>query len=235
MTGPVTVSPELSALEADRALLGRTSTAEKVAEILRTRIIEGAFRPGERLAEDKIVKALSISRNTLREAFRLLTHARLLTHEMNRGVFVRELTTDDVRDLYRVRRMLECAVVSAISAPPAGLDQVAAAVAEGEKAERAGRWRELGTANMHFHQALTGLAGSPRLDEMMQQIIAELRLAFHVMNDPERFHGPYLSRNQEILADLRAGRGPAAAEKLADYLTVAENQLVTAFSRTPRA
>ncbi len=221
-------------LEADRALLGRTSTAEKVAEILRTRIIEGAFQPGERLAEDKIVKALSISRNTLREAFRLLTHARLLTHEMNRGVFVRSLTTDDVRDLYRVRRMIECSVVSAITAPPAGLAQVEAAVAEGERAERAGAWRELGTANMHFHQALTGLANSPRLDEMMQQIIAELRLAFHVMNDPERFHGPYLSRNQAILIDLRRGDGPSASEKLSDYLTVAETQLLAGFAtRSP--
>ncbi|SDM83852.1 GntR family transcriptional regulator [Allokutzneria albata] len=217
-------------LEADRALLGRISTADKVAEILRTRIIEGAFQPGERLAEDKIVKALNISRNTLREAFRLLTHARLLTHEMNRGVFVRSLTADDVRDLYRVRRMLECSVVGAITAPPAGLAQVEAAVTEGERAERAGQWRELGTANMHFHQALIGLAGSPRLDEMMQQIIAELRLAFHVMNDPKRFHAPYLSRNQQILADLREGDGPSAVEKLADYLTVAENQLLTGFA-----
>ncbi|WP_256564375.1 GntR family transcriptional regulator [Allokutzneria sp. A3M-2-11 16] len=231
MTGSVNAS---LSLEADRALLGRTSTAEKVAEILRTRIIEGAFQPGERLAEDKIVKALSISRNTLREAFRLLTHARLLTHEMNRGVFVRSLTADDVRDLYRVRRMLECAVVGAITTPPAGLAQVEAAVTEGERAEREGRWRELGTANMHFHQALTALAGSPRLDEMMQQIIAELRLAFHVMNDPKRFHAPYLGRNQHILADLREGDGSAAAEKLSDYLTVAENQLLTGFAtRTP--
>lgn len=42
----------------DRALLGRTSTAERVADILRTRIAEGFFRPGTRLSEDSIGGAL---------------------------------------------------------------------------------------------------------------------------------------------------------------------------------
>jgi hypothetical protein len=38
-------SPQGQALEADRALLGRTSTAERVADVLRTRITEGFFPP----------------------------------------------------------------------------------------------------------------------------------------------------------------------------------------------
>ncbi|MGH3602036.1 MAG: GntR family transcriptional regulator, partial [Pseudonocardiaceae bacterium] len=57
-------------LEADRALLDRTSTAERVADILRARITEGFFPPGSRLTEDTIGGALRVSRNTLREAFR---------------------------------------------------------------------------------------------------------------------------------------------------------------------
>ncbi|MEU3504381.1 GntR family transcriptional regulator, partial [Streptomyces hundungensis] len=84
-----TTDRDIGRLAEDRALLGRTSTAERVADILRTRIAEGLFPPGERLAEDAIGKALGVSRNTLREAFRLLTHERLLIHELNRGVFVR--------------------------------------------------------------------------------------------------------------------------------------------------
>ena len=105
-------------LAEDRALLGRTSTAERVADILRTRIAEGFFPPGERLAEDAIGKALGVSRNTLREAFRLLTHERLLVHELNRGVFVRVLAVEDVADIYRTRRLVECAVVQGLGEPP---------------------------------------------------------------------------------------------------------------------
>ena len=217
-------------LAADRALLGRTSTAERVAAILRTRIIEGYFPPGTRLAEDGIGNALGVSRNTLRESFRLLSHERLLTHELNRGMFVRTLTVEDVVDLYRVRQLVECGVVRGVTGHVPGIVQVAAAVEDGEVALRERQWQALGTANLAFHQALVALAGSRRSDELMSGLLAELRLVFHVMADPRRFHEPYLTRNREILERIQAGDGPGAAEDLAVYLRDAEEQLVQAFA-----
>jgi DNA-binding GntR family transcriptional regulator len=218
------MSMETSGLIADRVLLGRTSTAERVADVLRTRISEGFFTPGTRLAEDAIGGALAVSRNTLREAFRLLTH------ELNRGVFVRVLSIDDVIDIYRVRKLVECAAVRDLTAPPAGLDRLQAAVTDGTEAASQGDWRGLGTANIRFHQAIASFVGSPRVDELMQGILAELRLVFHVMQDPRWFHEPYLVRNGEIAALLQAGDGAAAAAALAAYLDDAERQLVGAYS-----
>jgi DNA-binding GntR family transcriptional regulator len=225
-----TDGPTIEGLATDRALLSRTSTAERVAAILRTRIIEGYFPPGTRLAEDAIGNALGVSRNTLREAFRLLSHERLLTHELNRGMFVRTLTVEDVVDLYRVRRLVECGVIRTITGPHPGLAAVAAAVADGESALRSREWQALGTANIKFHQALVALAGSPRSDELMSGILAELRLVFHVMADPQRFHEPYLARNRQILQQLELGDGPGAADALDVYLHDAEDQLVRAFA-----
>jgi DNA-binding GntR family transcriptional regulator len=216
-------------LAADRMLLNRTSTAERVAAILRSRISEGYFLPGARLAEDTIGSALGVSRNTLREAFRLLSHERLLIHELNRGVFVRTLTVEDVVDLYRMRVLVECGVVRAVTQVPPGIDQLVAAVSDGEDALRRQGWQALGTANLKFHEALVALADSPRADELMRGVLAELRLVFHVMADPKRFHEPYLARNKEILALLQQGDGPAAAEALAVYLRDAEEQLVKAY------
>ncbi len=222
--------PAVNGLAADRALLSRTSTAERVAAILRSRIIEGYFPPGTRLAEDAIGSALGVSRNTLREAFRLLSHERLLTHELNRGMFVRTLTVEDVIDLYRVRRIVECGVVRTVSAPHPRMDAVAAAVADGEEALHRSDWQALGTANIKYHQALEGLAGSSRSDELMSGILAELRLVFHVMADPQRFHEPYLARNRQIMQRLQGGDGPGAAEDLEIYLRDAEEQLVHAYA-----
>ncbi|UJW35798.1 GntR family transcriptional regulator [Saccharothrix sp. AJ9571] len=219
-------------LAADRGLLGRTSTAERVADVLRTRISEGYFLPGARLSEHDIGAALGVSRNTLREAFRLLTHERLLSHELNRGVFVRMLSVDDVVDLYRVRKVIECAAVR--NAVDPDLSRLENAVGDGLLAERREGWRDLGTANIHFHQALAALSASPRIDELMQGIFAELRLVFHVMTDPREFHQPYLLRNEEILQLLREGENRRAEAALARYLNDAEHQLVKAYSsRTP--
>ena len=222
-------------LVADRVLLGRTSTAERVAAILRTRVSAGYFPPGVRLAEEEITEALGVSRNTLREAFRLLTHERLLEHKLNRGVFVRVLDVPDVIDLYRVRKHVECSVVRTVTAPPANLEQIAAAVREGQRALDDEDWRGLGTADIRFHQEIVAVAGSPRIDELMRAVLAELRLVFHVMANPRWFHEPYLTRNHEILTALEQGNGAAAERLLAGYLDDAERQLVEAYSVRPPA
>ncbi|MDT7600046.1 MAG: hypothetical protein QOK26_2123 [Pseudonocardiales bacterium] len=222
-------------LVADRALLGRTSTAERVAGILRTRVSAGYFPPGTRLAEEDITEALGISRNTLREAFRLLTHERLLEHKLNRGVFVRVLDMADVLDLYRVRKHVECSVARTVTEPPANLADIADAVRQGELSLGEQDWRGLGTANIRFHQEIVAVAESPRLDELMRGVLAELRLVFHVMANPRWFHEPYLSRNRDILAALGRGNGVEAEQLLAKYLDDAERQLVEAYTARPPA
>jgi DNA-binding GntR family transcriptional regulator len=216
-------------LARQRVLLDRTSTAERVAGILRDWIMEGRFPPGGRLSEDTITAGLGISRNTLREAFRLLTHEKLLVHKLNQGVFVRKLDVADVVDLYRVRRLVECAAVRAVT--DAEAKGLAEAVVEAEAAAEEGRWADVGTANLRFHQAIAGLLGSPRVDELMRQLSAELRLVFHVMENQRSFYEPYLPRNREILDRLSGGDIAGARDLLDAYLIDAERQLINAYDR----
>ena len=232
-------------LEKDRHLLGRSSTAERVAAILRDRITVGRLPPGTRLAEEAIGEALGVSRNTLREAFRLLTHERLLVHELNRGVFVRTLSEQDVVELFRVRRLIEIAALRAlIEADPEALERdragrdvlakVADAVTDAEQAAKEDRWQDVGTANLRFHRALVELADSPHIDEFMAQILAELRLVFHVISDPRHLHEPYIVRNREVLEALRAGDVAGAEVLLKAYFDDAERQLVRAHAEVNR-
>ncbi|MDQ0938273.1 GntR family transcriptional regulator [Streptomyces turgidiscabies] len=225
------MAEQLTGLADDRALLGRTSTAERVSDILRSRIADGYFPPGTRLSEDSIGGALGVSRNTLREAFRLLTHERLLIHELNRGVFVRVLTVEDVEDIYRTRALVECAVVRGLGEPPYALEDLAAAVEEGQRAARDGDWKALGTANIHFHSRLVALAGSVRTDELMRSVFAELRLAFHVVDDPRRLHEPYLARNRQILRALQTGDRGLAEGLLSVYLDDSLGRVVEVYGR----
>ncbi|MGW7544971.1 GntR family transcriptional regulator [Streptomyces sp. NPDC054770] len=225
------MAEQLTGLADDRALLGRTSTAERVSDILRSRIAEGYFPPGTRLSEDGIGGALGVSRNTLREAFRLLTHERLLVHELNRGVFVRVLTVEDVEDIYRTRALVECAVVRGLGEPPYALESLSAAVDEGQSAAAADDWKAVGTANIHFHRELVALAASERTDELMRSVFAELRLAFHVVDDPHALHEPYLARNQEILESLERGDSEGAEHLLETYLTDSLERVVEVYRR----
>jgi DNA-binding GntR family transcriptional regulator len=210
----------------------RSSTPEWIADTLRTAITDGRCQPGSRLREEHIAGALNVSRNSVREAFRLLVHERLLVYELNKGVFVRTLSAADVVDLYRIRRLLEGGAIRTASPDTLGaaLPRAAAALAAAEAAAARDDWSAVGTANMHFHQAVAALAGSRRVDDTMRLVLAELRLVFHVMARHRRFHEPYLHGNRDLYALLAAGDPDAAQRRLADYLDAAERQLVDAFA-----
>ena len=88
---------------------------------------------------------------------------------------------------------------------------------------------DLASANQHVHRALVALAGSPRLDQQMALLLAEMRLVFHGMPGVREFHEPYLGRNAEICDLLEAGERDAAAAAVAGYLRAAEEHLLAGY------
>jgi DNA-binding GntR family transcriptional regulator len=226
------ISEEMAtALSQERPALDHASTAGRVTDILRTHITQGLLPPGTRLSEEAIGRALGVSRNTLREAFALLSHERLAVHHMNRGVFVPTLTREDVSDIYALRRLVEGgAARQAGMADPAARQAVCDAVDSAEACAAAGQWLDVRTEDLRFHQAIAGLAGSSRVDELMRRALAELRLIFHVMESPEDFHRPYLKRNRIIADSVMRADGERAERELLHYLTDAETQILARYN-----
>ncbi|USQ80401.1 GntR family transcriptional regulator [Ornithinimicrobium faecis] len=212
------------------------STAHAVSEQLSDQITEGRYPPGSRLSEEALVARLGVSRNTVREAFRLLAHDGLLVHEFNRGVFVPRVSAADVRDVYRLRRIVEPQVVRGLLLPDRHrLGRVREAVAQAREAATAGDWPQAGTGNMHFHRRLVALAGSPRLDVTMKRLMAELRLLFAVIDDPRSLYEPFVERNKALLELLEAGRFEEGAAYLEDYLADSEGWILAAFERAEQS
>ena len=220
-----------AALSRERAALTQASTAGRVTDILRAHITEGLLPPGTRLSEEAIGRALGVSRNTLREAFALLSHERLAVHHMNRGMFVPTLTREDVSDIYALRRLVEGgAARQAGTADPAARQAVCDAVESAEAYAAAGRWLDVRTEDLRFHQAIASLAGSSRVDELMRRALAELRLIFHVMESAEDFHQPFLRRNRVIAELVMRADGEKAEHELLCYLTDAETQILARYN-----
>jgi DNA-binding GntR family transcriptional regulator len=212
--------------------VARTSTAERVADALRQEVVEGRLRPGSPVPEVTLAKALNVSRNTLREALSQLIAERVLVRELNKGVSVSVPQPDDVRDVYRARRLIEPAAIShgERAADPAAIARVRAAVREGREAAGRDDVPGVASANQHFHRAVVALAASPRLDHQMDLLLAEMRLVFHRMSENPAFHEPYLDLNDEIVGLLETDDREAAAARLVDYLTVAEARILEAYA-----
>lgn len=225
--GPLEVALRRLAERRDIPRPPYVSTSEHVAAVLAQAIVEGELAPGTQLSEERLGRALRVSRNTLRESFRVLSHDGLLVHRRHRGVFVAELDADDLADLYRLRIALEVGVIRSLErVEPVGLDQLLAAVRVAEEAARRGRWRQVGTANMDFHQHLMALSDSPRLTTVGRQVLAQTRLAFLGLQQPRSLHEPFIGRNRELVSLLAAGRLREAAEVLEAYLHDSRDQLL---------
>lgn len=207
--------------------------AERVTEQIRQRIVHGEFEPGQRLSEAALSESLQISRNTLRETFRVLTKEGLLKHEPNRGVSVAIPSIASIIDIYRVRRLIECQAIAQAYPSHPSRKHLRAAVQMGLRCRDSGDWQGAGTANMEFHMAIVELADSERLNVMFSHLLAELRLAFGMLQDPEFLHGPYVEMNQHILQLFEAGKLAECAAALNDYLTQSERIVLSVCARHP--
>lgn len=205
--------------------------AEETADRLRTRLISGELHPGERLSEARLAIDLDVSRNTLREVFRLLTREGLLTHLPNRGMSVAVPSMASILDIYRVRRMIELPALAQAWPRHTAVARMVSAVETADTCRQTEDWIGVGSANMVFHTAIVELADSPRLTTFFAQVTAELRLAFGLLDSPEMLHAPFIDANRQIVDSLQNNAPDAASERLATYLDQSERVVMAAFAR----
>lgn len=170
-----------------------------------------------------------VSRNSVREALRLLVSDGLVALTVNSGASVRVLTSADVADIYAARRLLECGGVRASSrADDMTLAEVDVAAQTGIRERERKRWQDAGTASLEFHAAVVALSGSDRVDQFFAGLAAQLRLAFAVMPDEAEFQALWVDRDRTIADLLMAGRRESAEAELLAYLADSEAAVIDA-------
>ncbi|MFP8966144.1 GntR family transcriptional regulator [Pokkaliibacter sp. CJK22405] len=86
----------------------RSTLRTEVGEKLRKAILDRELAPGSKIVESKLATLFGVSRAPLREAISALVEEGLIIHEPFSGYFVQSLTEQSLRDLYGIRRVLEC-------------------------------------------------------------------------------------------------------------------------------
>src|SRR5260370_11890517 len=157
--------------------LRRDSTPERIAAQLRSGVVPGRLPRGEALREVEIARQLGVSRGPVREAFQRLIQEGLLEAHPARGVFVPQLTADDIADLYVARGAVEttAARLLARSGTTDALNDLSVALGELEAAP-ADDWTELASLDLHLHEVLVRSTRSKRLARLFDTLAAETRL-----------------------------------------------------------
>ena len=156
----------------------RHSLTALVRDEIERNIIEGVLAPGAKLNEADWAARLQVSRGPVREAFRALEQAGLVTTEKNRGVFVRVVSLAEADEIYAVRAVLEEAacrmLASSIDAAQlAGLRTQIDAMRSALEAQDPGAYAR---ANVAFHDGIVAAAGNGKLYETYRRLVGELSL-----------------------------------------------------------
>lgn len=161
----------------------RRSTAEIIADQLRSAIMYGSLAPGDQLGETDLAGRLGVSRGPLREAMQRLVQEGLLRSERHRGLFVAELTAADVHDIYIARLAVERAACEQIMRGNRGeaLVRLTAALNELVRVAESADRVAMSDADQAFHQTLVSCSGNGRLERMTQTLLVETRMCLTVM------------------------------------------------------
>lgn len=157
----------------------RRSTVEHIADELRGAVMSGRLEPGEQLGEADLAAHFEVSRGPLREAMQRLVSEGILHAITNRGVFVSELTLDDVRDVYRTRSVIERGALEIVIAEGRREEtaaELAQVVERMRTAAAKGDGPAVSDADQHFHEVLVEASHSPRLTRAMRTLIVETRM-----------------------------------------------------------
>lgn len=215
------------------------SSPRQVAESLRSRILDLRLPPGAPLREIALAEEFDCSRRTVREALLGLSREGLVRHERNRGAAVRAFSTDDVVDLYLVRRTLEGQGAAACqSAPQELLLAVDRAFDALVASARAGQdTAEHAIADMRFHASVIGLIGSPRIDGFFDRIATEMAYAIRLLQRDEvetRIEPDAVVADHQRIRDAVLAHNPLEAQRaVQDHIAENEERLLRLCAARP--
>jgi DNA-binding GntR family transcriptional regulator len=92
-----------------------SSSTTLIVQALTKAIVEHRLLPGSKLAEQKLADHFGVSRTLVRQALLQLSQHQLVTLEPARGAFVAAPSADEARQVFAVRRMLECEMARAFT------------------------------------------------------------------------------------------------------------------------
>ncbi|MUG97916.1 FCD domain-containing protein [Scytonema sp. UIC 10036] len=139
------------------------------------RILDGTYKPGDRLVELQIAKELDTSQAPVREALRELEAMGLIESQTYRGTRVRQISPQELQESYQVRAELE-ALAARLAAPKfyANPEPLQTTLAALERAAAEENFEEFTQSNTAFHRLIVETSGNSILLRVWDSLAFEI-------------------------------------------------------------
>lgn len=155
--------------------VGESAVTRTYAQLLDL-VLSFEIKPGERINESELSRRLGVSRTPLREALNRLVTEGILISRPAKGFFCRQISAEEIFQLYQVRSVLELAGLKlAIErVTDAEIDAFEAFMAESRSAGDASASTQL-ALDEAFHERLLGLSGNQEMVTVLRGVNRKIR------------------------------------------------------------
>lgn len=200
--------------------IARTSLAESVYQQVLEAILSGQVPSGTDLSEVALAAELGVSRTPVHEALRRLAADGLVDLLANRQARVARFTPRDIREIYEMRGVLECAAVERAARNLEETD-LASFRAEAEALARAPDSRSWSARaldfDVRFHSLLAAATGNERLRGEITKYRYLVRAFCRLSGNPDNLRLA-MSEHRRILDALEARDATAARRAMAAHI-----------------
>jgi DNA-binding GntR family transcriptional regulator len=207
----------------------------QVYEYLRDSIIKGRLKVGEMYSEQQISSILKMSKTPVREALLQLNREGLVEYFPNRGIKVKPIEDNDVREIFEIRCVLESFVVESLTKRDLGevIERAGALLEIQKKAMRENDRFGWISINVLFHMLLVNAIGNSRIASAIERFTCDIqRIELEVLckSHTNRMQEIF-EEHKKIVDALKKRDAEAAKTAVINHLKVSENILLTARSK----
>lgn len=191
-----------------------------VFQTLRTAILKGDLKPGERLMELQLASKLGVSRTPIREAIRMLEQEGLARTIPRKGAEVAGMTEKDMEDVLQIRCVLEelAARLSCENITDDEMRELKIAMVAFEEKTREGNVVELAKADVTFHDIIYRAADNPKLLVLLNNLREQMyRYRTEYMKD-DRIHPVLIREHKEMVKALENRDQELVAREVRQHL-----------------
>jgi DNA-binding GntR family transcriptional regulator len=174
---------------------------QAVYEILRKGIIEGKFKPGQKIVMREVAKELGLSEIPVREAIRRLECDGLVIITPHLGAVVSKIDEHEFVETYLIRIELE-PLATRLALPHITSEDIQFLIAKNSEMKRAlqkNQYEKLGAINRDFHLRIYNAAPYPYLNQLIASLWERLeRIQSVFAYVPERAKASVLEHERII-------------------------------------
>ncbi|MDZ8118556.1 GntR family transcriptional regulator [Pontiella agarivorans] len=209
-------------------------TAKTIYSVLKERILNWDYIPGQRFTEKTLCDEFAVSRIPVREALSMLIDNGLVLKERNVGCSVRKLSVENIDHIYEMRTALELYAVEEFAFTPASSIKISDLKLEWEQHAKFPPDGAIdpifwGDADERFHEGLVDLLENPVFSKAMHDANSQLRfLRVKNINTFDRLKTT-CDEHLLILALIEQGRRSEARDRLRENILLGRNNVQASF------